>query len=322
MSGAGDHLPRLLALVPWLLAHPGSRAADVAREFGVSERQLRTDLDLLWVCGLPGHGPGDLMDVVWEGDRVTLSNADTIARPLRLTSTEALALVAALRALSGVPGIVDTGAVDRVLAKLEAAAGGVVAGDRVLAAPRSSGDATADPAAVSAITDALARGRRVHLRYWVPARDATTERDVDPIRLFSGDGAAYLIGWCRSVEDLRTFRLDRVLAADALDVAADVPEEARQRALDAGLFTPDVNDRVVTLSLDAAARWVADYHPCEEVHERGDGGLVVTLRARDDDWVQRLGLGLAGVGHVTDPPGLAESVRQAAAAALALYTDG
>jgi len=56
-------LTRLLALVPYLLARPGVRVADVAATFGVPEERLRKDLDLLWVCGLPGHGPGDLIDV-------------------------------------------------------------------------------------------------------------------------------------------------------------------------------------------------------------------------------------------------------------------
>src|SRR3954471_5813678 len=155
MSGAIDHLPRLLALVPWLLAHPDTPVADVAREFGVTEQQIRADLDLLWMCGLPGYGPGDLMDVVWHEDRVTLSNADTIARPLRLTGDEALALVAALRALLGVPGLVDTTAVESTLAKLEAAAGGLVAGDEVGVAA----DAATDPQVVATVADALARSR-------------------------------------------------------------------------------------------------------------------------------------------------------------------
>src|SRR5207248_9709505 len=165
MSGATDHLPRLLALVPWLLAHPDTPVADVAREFGITEKQLRDDLNLLWVCGLPGYGPGDLMDVVWEGDRVSLSNADTIAQPLRLTADEALALVAALRTLLGVPGLVDTDAVERALAKLEAAAGGAVDADALAVAP----DTVTDPVIVSTVADAIAAGRRLRLRYWVPA---------------------------------------------------------------------------------------------------------------------------------------------------------
>src|SRR4051812_35195380 len=261
MSGAIDHLPRLLALVPWLLAHPDTPVADVAREFGVTEQQIRADLDLLWMCGLPGYGPGDLMDVVWHGDRGSLSNADTIAQPLRLTVHEALALIAALRTLLGVPGIVATGAVESALAKLESAAGGVV-GDEVTVAV----DSVPDPAVVSAVADALAAHRRVHLRYWVPARDEATERDVDPIRMFTseGEGAAYLVGWCRLVDDVRTFRLDRVLAVEVLNVAADVPAEARERAVGAGVFTPAPEDPLVTLELEPSARWVADYFPCED----------------------------------------------------------
>jgi proteasome accessory factor C len=315
MSGATDHLPRLLAVVPWLLAHPGTPVADVAREFEVSEAQLRKDLDLLWMCGLPGYGPGDLIDIDWHGDRVTLSNADEIARPLRLTPEEALALVAALRVLSDVPGIVERTAIDRALAKLEAAAGTAAATDRVVAAPSVSADASI----VTTAANALARGRRLHLRYWVPARDEATERDVDPLRLFTSDGFAYLAGWCYRVDDLRTFRLDRVLEATMLDTAIDVPDETRRRALDAGLFTPAVDDRLVTFSLDPAARWVADYYPCEDVAERGDGGLIVRLRVHDDAWVRRLALGLAGVGRVTDPPELTAEVRDIAVAALAAY---
>jgi proteasome accessory factor C len=315
VSGATDHLPRLLALVPWLLSHPDSSVGDVAREFEVSEAQIRADVNLLWMCGLPGYGPGDLIDVEWRGDRVTLSNAETIERPLRITPDEALALIAGLRALSGVPGIVSTASIDRALAKLESAAGGIPAADKVVVAP-------ADPAnaeIVTAITDAIAQSRRVHLRYWVPARDEATERDVDPIRLFTSDATAYLSGWCHAVEDLRTFRLDRVLAATLLDDAIEVPDDVRARAFDAELFTPSPEDRLVTFSLDPAARWAADYYQCEEVAERGDGGLIVKLRSRDDAWVRRLALGLAGVARLIDPPELTELVRDAAVAALAAY---
>lgn len=315
MSGATDHLPRLLALVPWLLSHPNISVADVAREFDVTEAQVRADVNLLWMCGLPGYGPGDLIDVEWRGDRVTLSNAETIQRPLRLTSDEALALISALRALSGVPGIVSTAAIDRALAKLESAAGGTTAADKVVAATTSA----ADPDVVTTITDALARSRRVHIRYWVPARDEATERDVSPIRLFTSDATAYLSGWCHAVEDLRTFRIDRVLEAKLLADQIEVPDDVRARALDSELYTPAPEDQLVTLSLDPAARWVADYYQCEEVEERGDGGLVAKLRSRDDDWVRRLALGLAGVARLTDPPELAQLVQDAAIAALAAY---
>ncbi|MGE5763764.1 MAG: protein pafC, partial [Mycobacterium leprae] len=71
MSGATARLPRLLALVPYLLHHPGAEVGHVARLFGVSERQLLADLTLVWMCGLPGHTPGDLIEVSVEGGRIT-----------------------------------------------------------------------------------------------------------------------------------------------------------------------------------------------------------------------------------------------------------
>jgi proteasome accessory factor C len=314
MSGATDHLPRLLALVPWIVSHPDTPVGDVARQFGVTEEQIRKDLDLLFVCGLPGYGPGDLMEVVYEGDRVSMSNADTISRPLRLAPDEALALIAALRALLGTPGLVETGAVDRALAKLEDAAGGHVAGAELAVAT----DPVVAPSVVETVRSAAVAGRRLRMRYWVPARDEATERDVDPIRVFTSDGGVYLVGWDRSVDDVRTFRLDRALAVEVLDVPADVPAEARERAPDDRVFTPAADDRLITVELSDRARWVADYYPCESVEESA-GGLVVTMRARDDAWVRRLALSLAGTARVVEPADLAAAAREAARDALAAY---
>src|SRR6185295_28397 len=100
--------------------------ATAAADFGVSEEQLRRDLQLLWMCGLPGHGPGDLIDLSFEGDSVSVIFDAGMSRPLRLTAEEALALVVALRTLAETPGLADTDAVQRALAKVESAAGGAV----------------------------------------------------------------------------------------------------------------------------------------------------------------------------------------------------
>ncbi|HET6214148.1 MAG TPA: protein pafC, partial [Micromonosporaceae bacterium] len=122
-QGAADRLGRLLNLVPYLLARPGIRVAEAAAALDVTERQLREDLELLWVCGLPGYGPGDLIDMAFDGDRVTVTYDAGIDRPLRLTPDEALALVVALRLLAETPGMSDRAAIQRALAKIETAAG-------------------------------------------------------------------------------------------------------------------------------------------------------------------------------------------------------
>ncbi|HEX5812858.1 MAG TPA: protein pafC, partial [Pseudonocardia sp.] len=80
-GGVTDRLPRLLSLVPYLLARPGIPVAEAAADFGITERQLRRDLELLWMCGLPGYGPGDLIDMALDGDRVTITYDAGIDRP-------------------------------------------------------------------------------------------------------------------------------------------------------------------------------------------------------------------------------------------------
>src|SRR5256714_13717748 len=127
MTAAQERLPRLLALVPYLIARPGIAIDEAAEDLGVTPRQLREDLELLWMCGLPGYGPGDLIDMAFDGDRVTITYDAGIDRPLRLTPDEALALVVALRMLAETPGMANREAIERALAKIENVAGGLAA---------------------------------------------------------------------------------------------------------------------------------------------------------------------------------------------------
>jgi len=311
---SNDQLPRLLALVPYLLARPGVRLADVATTFGVTEDRLRKDLNLLWICGLPGHGPGDLIDVEFEGETVTMLEPAGVTRPLRLTVDEALALVVALRALAQTPGLSEHDAVARTLVKVERAAG-AAAGP----AGRVEVSVEGEQRVLPVVQAALDQRRRLHLTYHVPARDETTERDVDPMRLLIQDGYTYLEAWCRLAEGVRTFRLDRVEDVQPLDLPAEPPPGAEQRDISQGLFRPGPDDLLVTLALRPAAAWVADYHPCESVVEAPDGNLVVRLRARDTSWVRRLALRLGEQGRVLAPEELAEQVRADAVRALEAY---
>jgi proteasome accessory factor C len=314
VSGSAERLPRLLALVPYLQAHPGARLGDVAEVFGVTEKQLRSDLDLVFLCGLPGHGPGDLIDVSYEGDTVTVANADTIARPLRLTAQEALALIVALRTLAELPGIDRGGSVQQALAKLESATGSAADdADKV--------DVVVEGADRSLVIarEAVSSKRLVHLTYHVPGRDETTERDVDPMRLLLVEGHSYLEGWCRRAEAVRLFRLDRVLDITLLDAPSEPPEEAQERDLTEGLFQPSAQDLLVTLDLTADAAWVAEYYPTESVQPNGRGGVLATLRTPDPRWVRRLALRLAGSLTVVAPTSLAADVAADANRALAAY---
>jgi len=78
----------------------------------------------------------------------------------------------------------------------------------------------------------------------------------------------------------------------------------------------------VVIELSPYGRWVAEYYPCEEVTDLGEGRLRVVLRTPDGEWVRRLALRLGEDGRLVEPAELAAGVRKEAAAALAQYGSG
>jgi proteasome accessory factor C len=319
IANAQSQVERMLALVPYLQSRDGISVEDVARDFNVKPAQIVKDLKVLWFCGLPDAVTGDMIDIdmdALDGDGVVrLSNADYLSRPLRLAPHEALALVVALRSLRELSGPGERGAVERAMLKLEAATG--IASDQAAAV-----DIRVDPvdAGIRATVDASLRDRRrLHIGYYVPGRDETTERDVDPMRLLFSEGQGYLEAWCHRAQESRLFRLDRVTEAALLDVPAEPPADARRTDLSQGLFQPDPDDPVAVLDLAPSAAWVAEYYPIESSEELPDGRLRITLRYSDQGWLERLVLRLGGQGTLVEPVQAAQRVRSRARAALAHY---
>jgi len=312
---AATRLSRLLALVPWLTAHEGVTIDEAAAHFGVTSDQLQSDLWLLICTGRPGHMHGDLVDIqFWDEDgRITVVDAQTLDRPLRLSPDEAASLLVALRVLAQVPGPHDRAALAGATSKLEAAAGEALAAADGFSV---TVDTTHDPEVSGAVSRALAEGRRLHLTY-VGSLDERTERDVDPMRLLGLDGRTYLEAWCRSAEAVRTFRLDRIERAEVLDVAAEVPEDAEPVDLGAGALRPE--GAPVTLALAPEVAWIAEEHPVDAVTDLGDGRLQVVMPVADERWLVRLLLRLGSSVTVVDRPDIVERVRAEARAALAAY---
>lgn len=310
-GSAGDRLARLLNLVPYLLARPGIRIAEAAADLNVSEEQLRDDLELLWVCGLPGYGPGDLIDMSFDGDRVTVTYDAGIDRPLRLNPDEATALVVALRMLLETPGVSDRDTIEGALGKIEQAA---VPDHTPPIAVRLPGDEDR----LATLRKMVSRGNALRISYYSAARDVTSDRVVDPMRLLAVSGRSYLEAWCRQAQGVRMFRVDRIDSLIELDEPAAPPPGVTGADLSAGVFQPDPRSPLITLRIGRASRWITEYYPCETVTPLGDEWLV-SLRVHDMDWARRFVLGLGPGVSVASPETLAEAVRQSALAALANY---
>ena len=317
MSTSTERLPRLLALVPYLIARPGVAVDEAANDFGVSARQLRKDLELLWMCGLPGYGPGDLIDLSFEGDTISVNFDAGMSRPLRLTGSEATALLVALRTLLDAPGVADADAVRRAVAKIEAAAGQAQPAGVAVGLGVREGATTAKAREV--VQKALRSNKALQMTYYTASKDEITQRTVDPMRMLIVEGRGYLEAWCRRAEGVRLFRMDRIDDVVELDEPASPPPYAEQTDTTAGLFHSQPDQPVAQFVLAPDARWVSEYYPVEEIAELEEGHLRVWMRYADLSWMVRLLLGLGGEAVVEGPADLVSELRASALGALAKY---
>ncbi len=301
---AAARLSRLLALVPWLERHPGVSISDAAAHFGVTADELERDLWLTICCGLPGHGPDQLIDIqFWDEDgTIEVIDAQTLDRPLRLTAAEAMSLLVGLRLLAQVPGDHDRAALASATAKLEAATGAAQGAAWVLQDP-------ADGIAAE-LASAVEQHRLVRLVYEGVSRDEVTERVVEPAEIVRHGGRSYLAGWCRDAGAQRTFRLDRVRAWEILD--EEVSDQARAVA-PADVAPAEGVD--VLLRVQPRSRWLLETLGAQQ-SPGPDGTVEATMLVADPGWLVRIVLAQAGGVEVLEPADVRRQVRHAARAAL------
>lgn len=330
-AGARDQVARLLTLVPFLHHRDGVRLDEAARLLDTSSEQVLRDLKVLFMCGLPGGLPGDLIDVDLDAIQseagspltegvIRVENAEYLARPLRLSATEASAIIVALRMLRDT-SVGDTRAmVARVLDKLEGAAAtrGAAHVD-VTPSPRDA-QQVAVMDLTQRINEAVEQGRQVRITYFVPSRDEESERVVDPRGVVSHGVFTYLDAWCHRAGGERLFRLDRITKYDVLD-SERATDPQPPRDLSSGLFSDvdGADQLVVTLRLDPEARWATEYYPVRDVRVAEDGSAEVDLVVVDQRWLVRLLMRLAPHAEVVRPQEFTEAFTATAQETLSLY---
>ena len=307
----GRRLRRILVMLPYAIRHPGVTVDELARKFGVRRREVVEDLELVFLCGLPGYGPGDLIDVSIDGERVYVRMADYFAAPLRLAPAEALALYAGGQALLELPEMDEADALRRALAKLGRALGLGNGGE----APEIRFTLQPGPAEHLARLRAALRERlRVELEYFSASRGQLSRRTVDPWALIVAWGRSYLVGWDHLSGDERMFRTDRIKSIAVTEDEADIPEdfdpEPYRRA-----FVERPGERVVSMEISpAVARWFSDYYPVRSAIDLPDGWQRVELATDSDHWAATLLLRLGSGARSVRPEVVAAEARSLARA--------
>lgn len=309
-----ERLGRMLVVVPYLIQHPGTTLQGASELFDIPIPQLRRDLELLFLAGLPPYGPGDLIDVdIDEDGAIWISMADHFARPLRLTRQEALAVYLRATELSATPGFPGAPALTEALAKLRSALGPDALGDADGIVAVAAGAA---PLHLGSVRDAATAHERVRIGYVAASTGARTERLVDPEAVFASSGNWYVAVWDVDVDDERLLRVDRI------DTITPTGETFAPRGLQGAgrpLYTPGGDDVDVRVRLHPRARWVAEYYVATKPEEGQDGSLTVTLATKQIVWVARLLLRLGPDAQVLAPPTIREEIRTQARATLDRY---
>ena len=279
---------------------------EVCERFGYTRSQLAEDLGIVFVCGLPGYGPGDLMVAEIDEDEVYVDAADYFAKAPRLAPTEALVLLAAGLAVAG------SGPANPTLASA------VEKVSRVLL-PEGTGvidvDLAGEPNLVGLLREAVATATVVRITYTSLSRDQTTMREVEPWSVFSSMGNWYLSGYCRLAQGERSFRVDRIREAGNTGERFQPPKALPAPQI---RYTPSVEDVRCRIELTPAARWVLDYYPVDIVSE-GPAGVVIEFSASDPLVAARLLLRLGPQARLLDGPEVREAVVSLRARILAVY---
>jgi proteasome accessory factor C len=263
-----SRISRILALIPYVLDRESADVTEIMDRFGYTRDQLTRDLNTIFVCGLPGYGPGDLMEAYLDEDEVVIDAADFFAKAPRLTPAEALGLLAS--GLTVIATGESTPALESAVRKLAK----VVMPD---VETSLAVDLLDESRHVGVLREAAADQRVVNIVYRSVGKEETTTRDVEPWSVFATLGRWYVVGHCRLVDDQRTFRIDRIKDLTVLDETFDRPAVVPDPGVG---YTPGESDVVCDIDLQPSARWVLEYYPVEVLSDAAD---VTRIRFHSPD---------------------------------------
>ncbi len=198
---------RLLDLVPYIVAHPGISITELAKEFSISRDEVLKDLNLLFLCGLPGYTPLELIDISFDEESVVIRDPQNLAAPRNLNESEALIARISLAALEeSTPR--TTAAYPQIVALREK-----IAKSFSSSIPASAITFTLDKerATLEAIEGAIKKELDLEITYNNVTKDSSSRRSITPISIIAEDKRTLVSAYCHNAKALRTFNLAQIL---------------------------------------------------------------------------------------------------------------
>ena len=290
---------RLLDLVPFLLSHQGISVSDLATHFKVENDVIIDDLNTLWMCGLPGYTPLELIDLAFDSGYVTIRNAAPLAYVRTMSSSEIVSLALGLDLLRESSlnfGDEQIARVDRLSNRLRSQIGAHI-----------SIATSTQTAHRSIIATSIARRVPVEMTYYSSTTDQQTRRIVTAYDFFQENDVEYFQAYCHTSKGLRTFRVDRIVAASLAQESQEISNDPKPKS-----ERIRVGATVRSLDRSSAEAFRLDFEDLEV-------GASVALEAFSSDWLVRAIMAGAGSLVVEEPSEIRQLVRGSIDSAIALY---
>lgn len=312
-----NRLERLLALIPFLQKNNGIALSDAASLFEVSEEQLMADLNLIWVCGLPGYSHLELIDVSYDSGTITIDNAETLSRPMRLTFDEVTTLLLAIETLLEIAPSTDVEVLievrDKLLKLLDMP---VDTQSSLMRGSREVEDAK-HQSLLPKLLGLLETGAEALLiDYYSATLDDIIRYRVRPISLDHRQGKSYLLAYRVEEEEHLNLRLDRIVRV------VDAPPGRGEEPLDGHEPGSALKEAPVTVevSVDSSAYWFIQKWRLPDLRfNQKLGGFVGTITVFNPKWLERATLSAAGALRLIHPSELRSQAVDAAQRALSNY---
>ena len=290
---------RLLDLVPFISTHQGIALSELAQEFNLTESELLGDLNTLWMCGLPGYTPLELIDLEFESGYVSIRNAEVLQRVRLLTKQELVIILLGLDILQS--------SIDPKRKDLSDAISGLMSKIKKIVGNVATASPIVDSAHRAIITQAISSRLDLVVSYHSTIRDAISERVITPLELSLDHGFEVLEAYCQSAEGFRTFRLDNMRSVQLSGSSVNIPEAPEGSDYQWQLI---IKSRFRTSS----ERFRSTYKPRESSLEE-----KATVNSFSQDWLLRNALSTLASVEVQLPVSARSLIAQKCQQTLELY---
>jgi proteasome accessory factor C len=302
-SPAAIRARRLLALLPFLREQGLVPLSRLAVAVGSDEATVAEDLTVLSLCGGDERDPGQLIGVFVDGDAAEVfADLPALERPVRLTSAEARAVTAALETIGIDPR-------SPLLTRLAEHAQRDVDPESIARSVRAAFAQDRQAAVIAALDVASERGVVAVIGYASAHSGEESVRRVHPWALHRWRDTWYLVAYCETAQDQRTFRVDRITSVALTRDPFERPEGLRDASP-----LPDFDTlprATVVFDEDGPDLNQRDW-PGTTFDRRPDGSIVASVPYAGSGWLARAVTSRLGTARVIEPAHVRAAVARTA----------